>query len=98
MVSKWYHYGSVIGEKMANLNIRKLPDKAYKKIKELAKQNRRSINSEVVYILTDALDLEGPYSKKNIDLFSEILKIRKKKLHPKHIDSVKLIREMRDIG
>lgn len=83
---------------MANLNIRNLPDKAYKKIKELAQQNKRSINSEVVYILTDVLEVKGPYPKENFDLYNEILKNRKKKLHPRHIDSVKLIREMRNMG
>lgn len=82
---------------MANFNIRKLPDKTYKKIKEQAKENGRSINSEIIYTLNDRFELKGPYSKRNLDLYSEILKIRKKKLHPKHIDSVKIIREMRDM-
>ena len=82
---------------MANLNIRNLPDKVYKKIKVLAKRNRRSINSEVVYILNDALDLEGPYTKENIDLLNEILTIRKSQSNKNlRTDSVKLIREMRD--
>ena len=82
---------------MANLNIRNLPDKAYKKIKGLAKQNRRSINSEIIYILNDALDLEGPYPKENIDLLNEILEIRKSQSNKKiKTDSVKIIREMRD--
>lgn len=82
---------------MANLNIRKLPDETYKKIKEQAKKNRRSINSEIIYTLNEAFELEGLYYKKNLDLYNRILKIRKKKLHPKHIDSVKIIREMRDM-
>lgn len=82
---------------MANLNIRKLPDKAYKKLKKLANQNGRSINSEVIYILNEALELKGPYLKENMDLFQRILKLREKsaKLKTK-TDSVKIIREMRD--
>lgn len=83
---------------MPNLNIRKLPNRAYKKIKELAKRNRRSINSEVVYLLTDALgSLELPQEKTREDVFKEILKLRERFKNRKHIDSVKLIREMRDI-
>ena len=81
---------------MANLNIRNLPDKAYKKLKKRASVNKRSINSEIVYILNDALELEGPFPRKNLDLFNRILKLRKKRLHPKHIDSTELIRRMRD--
>ena len=82
---------------MANLNIRKLPDKTYKKIKERAKQNGRSMNSEIIYILNDKLELKEISQRERDDLFSSILKLRKKSLRgKKHIDSVKLIRQMRD--
>ena len=80
---------------MPNFNLRKLPDKTYKKIKERAIINGRSINSEIIYILNDKLELKE-ISQRD-DLFSSILKLRKKSLRgKKHIDSVKLIRQMRD--
>ena len=46
---------------MANLNIRNLPDKTYKKIKELALLNRRSINSQAIYLIMEYFGLhEAP--------------------------------------
>lgn len=82
---------------MANLNIRNLPDTTYKKIKEKASKNRRSINNEVVYILNDVLQPEEIKEKINGETtLSEILKIRNKLKGRRFPDSVKLIREMRD--
>lgn len=82
---------------MANLNLRNIPDPAYKKIKKLAALNRRSVNSEIIYILTDALESHGPYNKKDIDLLSKIIKMRKKKSNlKKYKDSTELIRGIRD--
>lgn len=81
---------------MANLNIRKLPDKAYKKIKELAKLNRRSINNEIIYILNEHLGIIEVPQKKEPEIFAEILKLRESNKGMKKTDSVKMIREMRD--
>lgn len=82
---------------MANLNIRKLPDKTYKKIKKRAGKNRRSINSEVIFILDDVPEAPEMDTKKNReDIFNEVLQIRKKLKNRKFPDSVKLIRQMRD--
>jgi len=82
---------------MANLNIRKLPDKAYKKLKEQAKKNGRSINKQVLYILNESLGLIEIPNKKENDIFQEVLKLREKSKGMKKTDSVKLIREMRDL-
>ena len=82
---------------MANLNIRNLPDKTYKKIKEKANKNRRSLNNEVVYILNDVLQVEEAKEKIGGETaLSEILKIRGGFKGRRFPDSVKLIREMRD--
>ena len=81
----------------ANLNIRNLPDEIYKKIKEKANKNRRSINNEVVYILNDVLQ---PEETKEIisseTTLSEILKIRNNLKGRRFPNSAKLIRGMRD--
>lgn len=39
---------------MATLTIRNIPDDLYEKLKETAKTNRRSLNSEVIYIIERA--------------------------------------------
>ena len=53
---------------MATLNIKNIPDTLYRKIKDRAKRERRSIAEEVVHILSQAteqtstlsiLDLQG---------------------------------------
>jgi len=53
---------------MATLNIKNIPDTLYRKIKDRAKRERRSIAKEVVHILSQAteqtstlsiLDLQG---------------------------------------
>lgn len=81
---------------MANLNIRNLPNKTYKKIKEKANKNRRSINNEVIYILNDFLQEEPKERTSGETLLNEVLQIRNKLKGRKFPDSVKLIREMRD--
>ena len=82
---------------MANLNIRKLPDKTYRKIKGRAKQNGRSINSEIIYILNDVpQEEEMKVNNTGKDILKEILQIRNKLKGRKFPDSVKLIRQMRD--
>lgn len=79
---------------MANLNIRNFPDEKYKKLKRKATVNKRSINKEIIYLLSGALENED-FSQNSIDSFYErVLKIRTK---PKgKIDSTQLIRQMRD--
>ena len=81
---------------MANLNIRNLSDKAYKRIKERASRNKRSMNSEIIYILNESLDLYEAPDKKEPDILNKILKIRKVLKEEKYVDPVKIIRTMRD--
>jgi plasmid stability protein len=47
---------------MATLNIKKLPDALYEKLKLRAKQERRSIAQEVTHLLAAALDAPEPLS------------------------------------
>ena len=88
---------------MANLSIRNLPDEIYEELKKLAKQNKRSVNNELIYLLTDNFRLyEISSARKRNDKQDLLHKIRKQrktiqKLGIK-IDAVKLVRELRDEG
>ena len=49
---------------MANITIKDIPDELYDRLKEMAKLHRRSINSEVIVCIEDAIlprrnDVEG---------------------------------------
>ena len=47
---------------MATLNIKKLPDALYRKLKDRARRERRSVAQEVTHILASALDADTPLS------------------------------------
>lgn len=51
MIPLWSH----IGTNMANLTIKNIPDNLYQRLKESAKLNRRSMNSEVLVCLEQVL-------------------------------------------
>ena len=38
---------------MANLTVRNIPEKDYAELQQDAKQNRRSINAEILHLLAD---------------------------------------------
>ena len=87
---------------MANLSIRNLPDDVYRELKKLAKQNKRSINNELIYLITDNFRIYELSSKKKnskSDLFEKIRRQRKE-VQKKgiKIDAVKIVRELRDEG
>ena len=79
---------------MPNLNLRNVSNKTYKKIKKLAKRNKRSINSEVNNLLSNVVENEEDISKRKYSFYEQILKIRIKPR--KKIDSTELIRQMRN--
>lgn len=83
---------------MPNINIRNLPNDLYEKVKELAFLNKRSINNEIVYVLTEALELKEIHLKNENGILDKILKKRKLVKKNKYVDPVKLIRKMRDEG
>ena len=47
---------------MATLNVKNLPDRLYRRLRERARRNRRSMAQEVTVMLGDALDQAEPLS------------------------------------
>ena len=47
---------------MSILNIKNFPDALYERLRERAKEDRRSISQEVIQLLTEALDSDRPRS------------------------------------
>ncbi len=45
---------------MATLTIKNIPDELYDKLKEVAKDNRRSINNEVIHIIDRTISFQKP--------------------------------------
>ena len=87
---------------MANLSIRNLPDDVYRELKKLAKQNKHSVNNELVYFITDNFKIYqlSPKKKNNKPDLLEKIKRQRKDIQKKgiKIDAVKLVRELRDEG
>ena len=46
---------------MATLNIKNFPDPLYEKLKELARQEHRSLAQQVIHILQEAVDSESAF-------------------------------------
>ena len=47
---------------MSILNIKNFPDDLYERLRERAKEDRRSISQEVIQLLTEAVDSSRPRS------------------------------------
>jgi plasmid stability protein len=47
---------------MAILNVKNLPDALYRKLRDRARRQRRSISQEVIHTLSQALEAETPLS------------------------------------
>ena len=47
---------------MATLNIKNLPDALYRKLRDRARRQHRSISQKVVHLLSQVLDGEAPLS------------------------------------
>ncbi len=78
---------------MATLQVRNMPDKLYKRLREKASKEYRSIAQQVVFELENAL--EKPIdNKERRRLLLEEIKRNSPKI--KYSDPVKLIREDRD--
>jgi plasmid stability protein len=52
---------------LATLNIKNFPDRLYRRIKQRAGKNRRSITQEVVQLLDDAVNTAPPLSLLELD-------------------------------
>ncbi len=82
---------------MANFTVRNIPDKHYTELQLDARQNRRSINAEILSLLADRAEMnrrrrQAAKAMKRIDRIRE--EIARK--YPNQPDSVDLIREDRD--
>jgi len=78
---------------MATLQVRNMPEKLYKRIKEKAAKEYRSIAQQVVFELENALDDSTNNKARRRLLLDEAMKNRPK---VKYDDPVKLIREDRE--
>jgi plasmid stability protein len=47
---------------MATLNIKKMPDRLYRKIQARANKEHRSVDQEVIHILSQATEAAAPFS------------------------------------
>jgi plasmid stability protein len=60
------HNASVLEEQMATLNIKKIPDRLYRKLQARATKQHRSVSQEVIHILTLATENTTPLSILNL--------------------------------
>ena len=82
---------------MANLTVRNIPEKDYAELQQDAKQNRRSINAEILGLLADKAEMNrrrrhAAKAMKRIDKLWKSIGHR----YPNQPDSTALIREDRD--
>jgi len=81
---------------MANLTVRNIPEKHYAEIRRDARQNRRSINAEILSMVAERAEMNRPRRQAG-EAMKRIDKIREEifKKYPNQPDSVDLIREDR---
>ncbi len=82
---------------MRNLTVRSIPDEDYAEIQREARQNRRSVNAEILRLLSDTAEMSrrrrrAARAMKRIDAIRESIA----RTHPNQPDSADLIREDRD--
>ena len=81
---------------MAILHVRNVPEKLYRRIQELAEEEKRSMTAEVVALLDAAVERREA-RKRNAGMLSRIRRrAAALKLPSGWVDSVELIREDRD--
>lgn len=82
---------------MANLTVRNIPEKDYTELQLEARQNRRSINAEVLSLVADRAEMNRR-RRHAAKAMKRINKIREEiaRKYPNQPDSVDLIREDRD--
>ena len=82
---------------MANLTVRNIPEKDYAELQQDAKQNRRSINAEILSLLAGKAEMNrrrrhAARAMKRVDKLWRTIGHR----YPNQPDSTALIREDRD--
>lgn len=79
---------------MASITIRDIPDDLFDRFKNLAREERRSINAEVIAVMEQAvrhLDLR----EQRLRALDEIAKIRESQQSTTEADTLKILREGR---
>ncbi len=82
---------------MPNLTVRKIPKDIYRRLKESARRNRRSLNAEILAVLSD----EDGWKLRRLQIAAVMPELDKARAqlarkYPNASDSVSLIREDRD--
>jgi len=83
---------------MPNLTVRKIPKDIYKRLKESARRNHRSLNAEVLAVLAD----KDGWERRRLAIAETLPELRRMReeiarTFPNAPNSVTLIREDRDI-
>jgi hypothetical protein len=60
MVPCWLHFATSMVVEMTNLTVKNIPPIIYERLKQRATDNRRSINSEILMIIEQALQTRTP--------------------------------------
>jgi len=82
---------------MPNLTVRRIPKDIYRRLKESARRNQRSLNAEMLAVLAD----EDGWARRRLAIAQTLPKLRRlreeiARKYPGAPDSVTLIREDRD--
>lgn len=80
---------------MPNITIREIPDILYQDIKKLAEEERRSINSQIIFGLTQYIKLRKPAESRLNEIKSLRNSIHVKGFHPTQEELKKMIEEGR---
>jgi len=78
---------------MSTLYVRNFPDELYRKVRERAARDRRSIGGEVIVLLEEALKTEDDRDRR-LRALEDIA--RRREALPKSSDSLELLREDRN--
>jgi plasmid stability protein len=72
---------------MANVTLKNIPDNAYELLKERAKRNQRSINSEIIVAIRNHVHLDKPNPEEILAKAREFRSKIKVKLSPEEIEN-----------
>lgn len=78
---------------MANITVRDIPEETYKRLKELAEREHRSLNAEII-VAMDRLIAQDALHQQRTQALQRII-ARRKQIPPTDVDSVELLREDR---
>jgi len=79
---------------MASITVRNIPEETYKRLKELAERDHRSLNAEVI-VAMNRLIAQDTINQQRAMALQRIIS-RRKQIPPTDMDSVDLLREDRE--